>query len=138
MVHVTAGQFADGSRQGRREEGGLSFAGSLGQDGLDIFDKAHREHLVGFIEHDCFDLADIEGIAVEQVDQPAGGADHHIHAAVEAADLWAVGLPAINGQHAHCLNLAKLGDRLGNLQGELAGGAQDQRLNMALSTFKVV
>ncbi len=115
VAHVAVGQAADGGRQGGGEEGGLAVCGGIGQDGLDVFDEAHRKHLVGFVENDCLDMADVEGVAFEQVDQAAGGADHHVHAAVETADLRTVGLPAVDGQHAHFLHFAVIVNGAGHL-----------------------
>ena len=61
------------------------------------------------------DVFDIEGLPFDQVEQTTGGADHNIHAAVEARDLRSIGLPAINGQDTHIKMLPILGHRIGDL-----------------------
>ncbi len=36
-------------------------SGGVGEDPLDVFLEAHREHLVGLVEHEEFELRDVEG-----------------------------------------------------------------------------
>jgi hypothetical protein len=82
-------------------------------------------------------VLDVKGIPLDQVEQAPGGADHHIHAAVEARDLRSVRLPAIDGQHAHIQMLAILDHRVGHLQRQLASRRQDQSLDITIG-FKVL
>ena len=112
--------------------------GGAGQDGLDVIDETHRKHFVGFVEHHGLDTAQVEAVAFEQVEHAAGGADHHIHALVEAVDLRAVGLPAVDGQDAHVAKLAVLAEGLRDLQGQFTRGAHHQRLDMFLAGVEVV
>ena len=55
-----------------------------------ILHETHIEHFVGFIEHECADVFDVEGFAVDEVEQSPGCANDNIHTAVEPADLRAV------------------------------------------------
>jgi hypothetical protein len=75
-------------------------------------------------------MFDVERVAFDQVEQTPGCADHHIHAAVETADLRSVGLTAVDGQHAHVEVLAVFGHRIGDLQGKFARGREDQCLHV--------
>ena len=86
---------------------------------------------IRFVEHHRLHIVQMKHFALEQVEQAAGSADHHVHALVEAADLRTVGLPAVDGQDTHALGLAAFIDRLGDLQGQLARGTQHQRLGVA-------
>ena len=88
-MHVLVRQAADGGGQGGGEERGLPFGGGLGQDGFDILDEAHREHLIRFVQHDGAHLAEVEQLAaVDQVEQAPGGADHDVHAALAGSVIW--------------------------------------------------
>ncbi len=82
---------------------------SFRKDLFHIFHEAHVEHFIRFVEHERADMLEVEGIALDQVEQTTGRANHDIHAAVEARDLRSVRLPAIDGQDAHIEMLAILG-----------------------------
>ncbi len=56
--------------------GGRSFS----EDGFDIFDEAHAEHLVGFVENDGVDRAQVKGVLLDQVEQAPGCAHHDVYA----------------------------------------------------------
>ena len=62
-------------------------SGRLGQDPLHVGQEPEVEHLVGLVEHEHLDVAQIEDPAVGQVEQPAGSADHHVDAALELVEL---------------------------------------------------
>nr|BFF16960.1 hypothetical protein GCM10025730_04810 [Promicromonospora thailandica] len=62
----------------------------------------------------------------------AGGADDDVDAVAEGALLGDVGCAAVDGQDADVVHLAGEGlDGVGDLHGELAGGGQDEGLDLA-------
>ena len=106
----------------------------LGQDRLDVLGEAHVEHLVGLVEHQEAQLAQVERALVEVVHDPARRADDDVHAAAQRAELDAVALAAVDGQHVHAGQVAGvLLERLADLQRELAGRRQDERLRLLLA-----
>ena len=62
--------------------------------------KPEVEHLVGLVEHEHLDVAEIENPAVGQVEQSARGADDHVDAAAELVELILVADAAVDGEHS--------------------------------------
>ena len=56
----------------------------LGDDFADVVDEAHVEHAVGFVEHEAFDLAQAQRVALDQIEQPAGRRDQNVDAVEQA------------------------------------------------------
>ena len=109
-------------------------AGVLGQDRLDVLGEAHVEHLVGLVEHQEAQLAQVEGALVEVVHDAARRADDDVHAAAQRAELDAVALAAVDRQHVHAGQVpGVLLERLADLERELAGGREDERLRLLLA-----
>ena len=54
-------------------------------------DEAHVEHPVGFVQHEDFDPAEPQRIAVHEVEQAAGSGDQHVDAVHQRAHLLAHG-----------------------------------------------
>src|SRR4029077_12773623 len=76
-------------------------------------------------------VADVEGAAVHQVDQPARGADDDVDALLERVELRVVGHAAVDGEDPDAAVLAGQGEVGGDLERELAGRRDDQRLRLA-------
>ena len=81
VAQVPAGHGDDRRRHGRGEQHRLAQLGGLGQDPLDVGQEAEVEHLVGLVEHQHLDVAQVERAAVGEVQQPARCADHDVDAA---------------------------------------------------------
>ncbi len=124
------GQAADFGRHGGREKRCLALGRRGRQDGFNVLNEAHAEHLVGLIQHHRANALQVQFFALHQVHDAPGRADHDIHAAAQRRDLQAVRLAAINGQHARLQGAAKAVKHFGHLQGQLAGGHQHQTLNL--------
>src|SRR5690606_107245 len=78
------------------------------------------------------DVLEAEGAAFEVVLDAAGGADDDVDAVAEGALLGDVGCAAVDGQDADVVHLGGEGlDGVGDLHGELAGGGQDEGLDLA-------
>ena len=91
--------------------------------------KPMAQHLVGLVEHQVVHVRQVQRAAFEVVDDPAGGADHHLRAASQPGQLHAVGRPAVDRQHVDLGQVRPVAaERLGHLQGQLAGGRQHQGL----------
>ncbi len=137
VAHVGAGQRDDrGGHRGREQHRLAGLGGHLEQP-LDVGQEAQVEHLVGLVEHQCVHVAEVEHLAVRQVDQTAGGADDHVDAALERLELGLVAHAAVDGQHAQAEVLAGQGEVVRDLQGQLAGRRHDERLRLALGQVGV-
>ncbi len=67
------GELGDVLRHGGREEQRLALDRQLGDDFADVVDEAHVEHAVGFVEHQELDLAELQPVALDEIEQAAGG-----------------------------------------------------------------
>ncbi len=112
-----------------REQRDVLVLGGVGQDLLDVLGEAHLEHLVGLVEHQEAQLGQVERALLEVVHDPARGADHDVHAAAQGGQLDAVPLAAVDRQHVQARQVRGVAlEGLGDLEGELAGGGEHQRL----------
>ena len=74
---------------------------------------------------------EVEVTLLGQVDQPAGGADDDLDAALQRLDLRLVRAAAVDGEHADAAGLAGPLEVTGHLDGELAGRDDDEGLRLA-------
>lgn len=102
--------------------------GQRREDGLDVFEEAHVEHLVSLVEDDEADLVELERLAAHVVHQPARRANDDIHRLGECAQLAVDRLPSVDGNDDGPAVLAEAVDRLGHLDGQLARRGEDQPL----------
>ena len=100
--------------------------GSLRDDFPDVVDEAHVEHAVGFVEHEKLDLAEFQAVALHEIEQAAGGGDHHLDALHDRADL-ASHRNAADRQRRGQPHVAAIGiEALENLSRQFARRAQHQ------------
>ncbi len=112
--------------QGRGEERGLPLRRRRLEDGLELVGEAHVEHLVGLVEHDGLDAAEVERAAADVIERATRRGDDDVHAAAEDGDLLAEGLSAVDRHGAGADGAAVAMERLGDLHGELAGGYEHE------------
>ena len=120
-------------RMRRRHRGGeqrhLLVLGSVGKDAFDVLGEAHLEHLVGLVEHQIVEVGEVERALLQVVDHPTRGTDDHLGAAPQTRQLRAVGRAAVDRQHVDLGQMrAVAAERLGDLQRQLPGRRQHQRL----------
>ncbi|KAG0948915.1 hypothetical protein G6F31_013996 [Rhizopus arrhizus] len=133
VLQVGLRDAADLRRHGGREQRNLALFRQLLQHGLDVIDEAHAQHFVGFVQHQGLQLGQVQGAAVQVIDHAAGCTDHDVHAAAQRRQLLAVRLAAVHRQHAEARDLRRIRlERLGHLDGQLAGRRQDQGLGLDL------
>src|SRR5579871_2289876 len=132
VAQVGFRQGDDAGRHGRGEERGLSLGGRVLEDLLHVLDKAHVEHLIGFVQYHALDAGEIERAPAEVVQHPARRADDDLRAHAEGAELAVDGLPAVDGHNAQPVVLAEVVRLLRHLDTELSGGQQDDSLRIVL------
>ena len=124
------GEFADGRGHGGGEEESLPRVGvargKMGEDFLDVFEEAHVEHFVGFVEDDDGRGEIAEAFGFEEVEQAAGGGDDDVGAAVDEFELAGGGLAAVDGDGADLGEASEFEEFVGDLAGEFAGGGDDE------------
>ena len=127
VLQESVRQAADLRWHRRGEEQRLARPRQEADDALDIGDKAHIEHPVGFVDDQDADIREEDLAAFEQVEEAARRRDQHIDAAVEFALLVAKALAADQEGRREPVMLAvalKGGLDLGR---ELARRLEDQR-----------
>lgn len=133
VVQVGLADLAHGVRHGRGEQGDLPVRGCRLEDPLDVFDESHAQHLVRLVQHEVTDPGKIERPPVQVVDKPPRRADDDVGSLAEPTQLGTVALPTVNGQHTESGHVGGVGpEGLGHLDGELAGGREDQGLRLLL------
>src|SRR5690625_4965854 len=130
--HVPAGEGDDGARHGRREQHRVPVGRGGGDERLDVGEEAEVEHLVGLVEDDGPHPGQVEDALLEQVDHPARGPDDDLGAALQRLDLRLVGPPTVDLDHTQRGATAGGGLQVTrDLDGQLAGGDDDERLRLA-------
>jgi hypothetical protein len=59
----------------------LAFFRQYRKDASDVTDKAHVEHAVGFVEHQNFDVREVDAALLDMIQQATGGSDQYVHTA---------------------------------------------------------
>jgi len=110
----------------------------LAQDALHVLDKAEVEHLVGLVEHHVAGRGQHQRAARHQVHHPPHRRHHNLGA---GAKLRLLGANRRAAEHRHDLDRQVLGvgaQRLGDLDAELAGRRQHDRLHVVARGIEVL
>ena len=99
LPQVAAGERDDLAGHRRREQHGLPARRRQLQDALDVGEETEVKHLVGFVEDQRCHVRQVEMVLARQVEEPAWGADHHVHGAAQGLDLGFVGTTAVQREH---------------------------------------
>ena len=125
VVQVLAGDAVDRSRHGGREQCDLTVRPDLAEDLFDVFGEAHLEHLVGLIEDEVLEAAELQRTLLEVVDDTTRGADDDLRSAAQTRQLRAVGLTAVDREDGEVGQFRRVGgERLGDLDREFASGGE--------------
>ncbi len=138
VPHVGAGQGDDRGRHRGREQHRLPGLRGLLDQPLDVGQEAEVEHLVGLVEHEGVHVREVEGAAVGQVEEAPGRADDDVDAGLECLELRLVADAAVDGEDPQAAVRAGELEVAGDLECELAGGSDDERLRLALRDLDVV
>ena len=126
-VHrVGAGELGDGAVEGGAEEHRLPVRRHAREDAVDLRLEAHVEHPVGLVEHEHADAVELDGPALDQVEEAAGSRDEDVGLA-RLVDLAADGRAAVDGGDVEALRRGERRDVRRDLQGELARRHEDER-----------
>ena len=96
VAQEAPGQRDDRVGHGRREQHRLPVGRQHRQDLLDVVEEAQVEHAVGLVEHERADAAEVELLALGQVEQAAGRTDDDLDALGERVGLRLVGDAAVD------------------------------------------
>ena len=119
-------EVRDVLRHGGREEQRLPLDRQLADDFADVVDEAHVEHAVGFVEHQELDRAEPQRVALDHIEQAAGGGDHDFDALHDRTDL-AAHRHAADGERRGQADVAAIGiEAVEDLAGQFAGRREHQ------------
>ena len=138
VAHVGARQRDDRGRHRRREQHRLPGLGRHPHQLLDVGEEPEVEHLVGLVQHDGVDVGEVEALAVGQVDETTRRADDDVDAGLQRLQLRLVADPAVHRQDPQAPVGGGQREVGGDLEGQLAGGGDDERLRLALGQVGVV
>ena len=79
----------------------MPFFGKRFDDLFDCGQKAHVQHAIGFVEHELFDVAQVDMALVHQVNQAARSRDHDFGATCNRANLACLVDAAVNVHVPH-------------------------------------
>jgi len=129
LAHELLGGLHNLGGEGGGEHAGVDAA--FGQVALHLFHvrvKAHREHPVGLVENEHFEMFERERAPEEVIQHPAGGADDDLHTAFERVHLRTVADAAVDRDRAEAGACKQCFGGLGDLFGEFARGDEDEGL----------
>ena len=108
---------------GRKEQGLTIFGRHVGQNAPNVREKSHVEHLIGFVDHQHFQVGKINGPSIDMVQQPSG-AGHHNLGPFERLELGIDPHAAVNYGAAQARPGPQDLEGAMNLFGQFAGGGQ--------------
>ncbi len=114
--------------QGGGKQHGLARAGEFLEDDFDVFEEAHIEHLVGFVNHNNRRVDLVEVPVFHEVDEASWGGHQNIDALSEDFFLPGVGLAAGKGRGSDAGVLSEFEHFRAYLRSQLASGHQDKQL----------
>jgi len=128
VLHARAHR-ADLLRVGGREQQRLMMLGDAPDDVVDRLAEAHVEHAVGLVQHQHADAAAVQAAALQMFLHAPRGAHHDVRIVRQRGQLRPQRHAAAQGQQLHVGDVRRqLAQRLADLIGQLARGAQHQRL----------
>src|SRR5262249_39580183 len=92
-------------------------------------DEAHIEHLIGLVENQDLDVAEINVALLHEVEEPAGRGDQDIDAVFQCANLVALADATENDRVSEAGESTVVGEAVADLRGELTSWGEDQRTN---------
>ena len=90
-------------------------------------DEAHVEHPVGLVEDEDLNLAQVDGLLPDVIEQPSRRCDQDVNASAQRIDLRVDADAAVDGDRLELNVLAVGADALLDLRAELAGRRDHQR-----------
>jgi len=122
VAHEVLGQSEDLVGQGSREESDLDVAWQVFENVLDLFLETTREHLIGFVENEQFQVVGLHETTLHHVLDTAWCADDDVDAAtLQNADVLFHDGSSDASVHLDALVLSNRVDDVSDLHGQLTG-----------------
>src|SRR5690606_3308026 len=108
----------------------LPFGRAAAEDLLDVGTEPDIEHPVRLVEHDDLHRVELEGPAVDEIDDPPRRADGDLHTPFEVLQLLSDGPAADEDRRADVLVRGEAAGFDGHLLTEFAGGREDEGVRL--------
>ena len=131
LGHVLARHGNHGTGHGGGEQHALTLLGQVAENLLHGRLEAQIQHLIGLVEDHNLDLLEVQETLLVQVDDAAGGAHSHFQTAAQQLGLRLNRHTTVEGSDAGVAQLSGNRQVVAHLNGELAGGNQNQGLRCA-------
>jgi len=131
-VEQAVGEGFDFFGERGREQQVLALRRQLGQHALDVVDETHVEHAVGFIEHENFELRQVDGLLLHVIEQASGRCHDDIHTAPQGIDLRIDADAAEHHRRFQLQIFTVTAHAFFHLGGEFARRREDQRADRPL------
>ncbi len=119
----------------RREQHGLATGRQQRDDALHVRQETEVEHLVGLVEHQRRDIAQVERALTGEVQQTTRGADDDVDARAQGGQLRLVGPAAVHRQDAYLPACARPLEVGRDLDAQLTSRHDDERLRAAIGAL---
>ncbi|VGP68604.1 hypothetical protein SB00610_03337 [Klebsiella quasipneumoniae subsp. similipneumoniae] len=101
----------------------------LRHNGFYVFDKAHAQHFICFIQYQTAQFREVQGAALQVVQQTTRGTDNDLRTLTQGAQLHVITLAAVQGNHVYAAHMFReFRHCFSNLYRQLAGRRQHQDL----------
>ena len=139
LFHKATGNATDSFRHGGGEQRGLMPFRDLRHNGFYVFDKAHAQHFICFIQYQAAQFGEVQGAALQVVQQTTRGTDDDLRTLTQGAQLHVITLAAVQGNHVHAAHMFReFRHCFSNLYRQLAGRRQHQNLRCSQLRIDVV
>ena len=126
VVEQGVHQLGDLRGHGGGEQHGLLLAGQPLEDLLHVVDEAHVQHPVGLVQHEDFQLVQLDEALLVQVHEPARSGHQDVHPPAQGLHLGVLAHAAEDDGAPQGQVLAVGQEALLDLNGQLPGGGEDQ------------
>ena len=126
LLEDFVGKMAHFAGHGGGEEQVLPPRGQCAEDLPDAGEKAHVEHVVGFVEHQDLDPVQAENALLHEIEHAAGAPDHDLRLPPKRRRLAPYGDAAVDGGQLQAGELGQRAELVGDLGGQFTGGCEHQ------------
>ena len=120
------GKGFDRGRDGGRKEHGLPIRRQALEDFVDFLGESHVEHPVRFVDNEYFEFREIRRFPLHVIQEAAGGGDNDFRTLEKGFYLGLVIDPSVYQPNPGGQVFPQNFKMFGHLDGEFAGGGQDQ------------
>ena len=137
IVQVALRNTMDGGWHGGGKQRDLASDRGLFHDPFDVFDEAHAQHFVGFVQHQGLQAVEFEGFPAQVIHHAPRRTDYDMDTAFQLAELCTVILSAINRHDMETGQVCRIAlEGFRDLDCQFTGWSKHQNLWLALAQIQ--